>query len=70
MIQLGELDVFYLPNVSTSVMRFVSSCRSMSLGTVSGLLSMWPLYFLWQREQSIKIKKNAARIEETSIYSN
>lgn len=56
MIQLGELDVFYLPNVSTSVMHFVSSCRSMSLGTVSGLLSMWPLYFLRQRGQSSKIK--------------
>lgn len=57
MIQLGELDVLYLPNVSTSVMHFVSSCRSMSLGTVSGLLSMWPLYFLWKRRQSSKIKK-------------
>ena len=29
-----------IPNVSTSVMYLVSSCRSMSLGMVSGLLSM------------------------------
>lgn len=39
-----------LPNVSTSVMHLVSSCRSMSLGIVSGLLSMWPLYFLGERK--------------------
>lgn len=37
----------FIPNVSTSVMHLVSSCKSMSLGTVRGLLSMWPLYFLW-----------------------
>lgn len=46
------LDIYflrYVPNVSTSAMYFVSSCKSMSLGTVSGLLSMWPLYFLGQR---------------------
>lgn len=58
------------PNVSTSVMHLVSSCRSMSLGTVRGLLSMWPLYFLPQRGQSSKIREDISFFISNNLNSN